>query len=314
MQVSTDTRPTLIIITGPTGSGKTDLSIKLAQTLKCDIISADSRQLYRDIPIGTAAPTPEQLASARHHFIGTLALDDYYSAARYESDVMELLPKVWNDDNIAIMCGGSMMYIDAVTRGIDQLPTISDDIRRHVMQLYESQGIEGVRATLRNLDPEYLRTADPANHRRLVHAVEICLEAGVPYSSLRTGEVKQRPFNTIKMMIDYDRPTLFDRINRRVDNMIAEGLIEEARSVYHLKHLNSLNTVGYKELFAFFDGTMTLDVAVPRIAKNTRVYAKKQHTWLQRDPDLIKLNPESAYKQALELITSKLKLDISSLS
>lgn len=292
-------KPILVVITGPTGSGKTDLSIQLAQRLGCDIISADSRQLFRDIPIGTAAPSPQQLATVTHHFVGTLSLDEYYSAARYEEDVMALLPSMWGKSPYAVMCGGSMMYVDAVTRGIDDLPTVSDSVRRHVMDLYEREGIEGIRATLRNLDPDYLAIADPANHRRLIHAIEISLEAGQPYSSLRTGTVKERPFKTVKMMIDYPRETLFDRINRRVDAMIEDGFIEEARRVYPLRHLNSLNTVGYKEMFAAFDGTMTLDTAIERMKKNTRVYAKKQLTWLKRDPSVIRLNPSTSLTDAL---------------
>lgn len=296
-------RPTLIIVTGPTGSGKTDLSIKLARHLGCEIISADSRQLFRDIPIGTAAPTPEQLNAVKHHFVGTLSLDEYYSAARYEEDVLKLLDKLWQKNDKVIMCGGSMMYIDAVTKGIDELPTVSNQVRDHVMKLYQDEGIEGIRQILRNLDPEYLASADPSNHRRLIHAIEICLESGVPYSSLRTGTVKERPFNIITMMIDYPREELFDRINRRVDEMIANGLEEEARKVYHLRHLNSLNTVGYKEMFAWFDGTMDRDTAIARIAKNTRVYAKKQLTWLKRNPDVIRLNPEEAYSAALSAIS-----------
>lgn len=295
-------KPILVVITGPTGSGKTDLSIQLAQRLGCDIISADSRQLFRDIPIGTAAPSPQQLATVTHHFVGTLSLDEYYSAARYEEDVMALLPSMWEKSPYAVMCGGSMMYVDAVTRGIDDLPTVSDSVRRHVMDLYESEGIEGIRATLRNLDPDYLAIADPANHRRLIHAIEISLEAGQPYSSLRTGTVKERPFKTVKMMIDYPRETLFDRINRRVDAMIEARFIEEARRVYPLRHLNSLNTVGYKEMFAAFDGTMTLDTAIERMKKNTRVYAKKQLTWLKRDPSVIRLNPSTSLTDALDAL------------
>lgn len=295
-------KPTLVVITGPTGSGKTDLSIKLASRLGCDIISADSRQLFRDIPIGTAAPSAAELAAVHHHFVGTLALDEYYSAARYEEDVMALLPAMWEKSPYAVMCGGSMMYVDAVTRGIDDLPTVSDSVRRHVMELYQREGIEGIRATLRNIDPGYLAIADLANHRRLIHAIEISLEAGQPYSSLRTGAVKERPFNAVKMMIDHPREELFDRINRRVDAMVDAGFIEEARKVYPLRHLNSLNTVGYKEMFAFFDGTMDLDTAIARMKKNTRVYAKKQLTWLKRDPEVIRLNPDNALNEALDYL------------
>lgn len=298
-------RPTLIIVTGPTGSGKTDLSIKLARQLGCEIISADSRQLFRDIPIGTAAPTPQQLAAVKHHFVGTLGLDEYYSAARYEEDVMKLLPRLWAKNDKAVMCGGSMMYIDAVTRGIDELPTVSPQVRAHVMQLYDEEGIEGIRLMLRNLDPDYLAQADPSNHRRLIHAIEICLEAGVPYSSLRTGTSKQRPFDIVTMMIDYPREQLFDRINRRVEAMMEQGLEQEARKVYHLRHLNSLNTVGYKEMFAWFDGTMDRDTAMARMAKNTRVYAKKQLTWLKRTPGVIRLSPENAFAEAIQAITSR---------
>jgi len=292
MKLQNGRLPLLIVVTGPTGSGKTDLSIQLAGRLGCDVISADSRQLYRGIPIGTAAPTPEQLAAVRHHFVGTLALDDYYSASRFEEDVLALLPSLFErSGGYAVMCGGSMMYVDAVVNGLDELPTVSEQVRRRTMELYEREGIEGIRAMLRNLDPDYLAIVDPANHKRLVHAVEISIEAGAPYSSLRTGVKRERPFRVVKMMIDYDRAALFDRINRRVDAMVEQGLEEEARRVYPLRRLNSLNTVGYKEMFAYFDGVMPYDVAIPRIAKNTRVYAKKQLTWLRRDPDIVRLDP-----------------------
>lgn len=293
---------TLVIITGPTGSGKTELSIKLAKAIGCEIISADSRQLFRDIPIGTAAPTIDELKAVKHHFIGTLGLDEYYSAARYEEDVMNLLPRLWEKNPVAIMCGGSMMYIDAVAHGVDDLPTVSESVRDEVKNLYEKEGLAGIRAVLRNLDPDYMQKVDLSNPRRIIHAIEISLEAGVPYSSLLTGKKTSRPFNIVKMMIDFPREELFDRINRRVDKMIEAGMIEEARKVYPLRHLNSLNTVGYKELFAYFDGEMTRETAVARIGKNTRVYAKKQLTWLNKDTSVIRLNPSSAYEEAMQAI------------
>lgn len=277
----------LIVITGPTASGKTAMAIKLARKLGTEIISADSRQLFREIPIGTAQPSAEELAAVRHHFIGTLSLGDYYSAARYEEDVMRLLPEIFARCNgTAVMCGGSMMYVDAVCRGIDLLPTVSPEIRQYALALWQEGGNEAVIERLRRLDPEYLETVDLRNHRRLVHALEICLESGRPYSELRTGAVKPRPFEIEKYVIDLQREVLFDRINRRVERMMEEGLLEEARRVFPLRTLNSLNTVGYKELFAFFDGLWDLPTAVARIQKNTRVYAKKQLTWLRRDADV----------------------------
>lgn len=278
---------TLIVVTGPTGSGKTDIAIQMAQKLGCEIISADSRQMYRDLPIGTAAPTARQLAAVPHHLVGNLALTDYYSAACFEQDVLELLPGLWQRSPYAIMCGGSMMYIDAVCNGIDQLPTVSDKNRAEALEVYTSGGIEALIEALKVHDPDYLATApDLNNHKRLVHALEISMEAGRPYSSLLTGRKTERPFRIIKLALNPPREVLFDRINRRVDAMIAAGMEEEARRVYPLRHLNSLNTVGYKELFAMFDGTMDRDTAIARIGKNTRVYAKKQLTWLKRDPSV----------------------------
>ena len=277
----------LIVITGPTASGKTAMAIKLARKLGTEIISADSRQLFREIPTGTAQPSAEELAAVRHHFIGSLSLGDYYSAARYEEDVMRLLPEIFARCNgTAVMCGGSMMYVDAVCRGIDLLPTVSQEIRQYALALWQEGGNEAVIDRLRRLDPAYLETVDLKNHRRLVHALEICLESGRPYSELRTGAVKPRPFEIEKYAIDLPREVLFDRINRRVERMMEEGLLEEARRVFPLRTLNSLNTVGYKELFAFFDGLWDLPTAVARIQKNTRVYAKKQLTWLRRDADV----------------------------
>lgn len=294
---------TLVIVTGPTGSGKTDLAIEIAESLHTEIVSADSRQIYRGIPIGTAVPSADQLALVRHHLIESLNLDQYYSAACFEEDALRILDQIWADNDYAVMCGGSMMYIDAVTKGIDNLPTISDEIREKALKIYTSGGIPALIDTLRGLDPEYLATCDLNNHRRLVHAIEISMQAGVPYSSLRSGAVKQRPFRIIKFAINHPRDILFHRINTRVEAMIEAGMEDEARRVYPLRHLNSLNTVGYKELFAMMDGTMPREVAIPRIAKNTRVYAKKQLLWLSKDPSVILLDPsQPLLPQALKHI------------
>lgn len=297
-------RPTLIVITGPTASGKTSVAIEVAKRLKCDIISADSRQIYRDIPIVSAAPTLDEMQGIAHHFVGTLPLDAYYSASRFEADVLSLLPELFEKNGCAVMCGGSMMYIDAVTDGIDELPDISPQVRDYVSRLLADQGLKAVMAQLEVLDPAYASQVDAANHKRVAHALEICLEAGRPYSILRSGQKTPRPFQIVKVAIDMPREMLFDRINRRLDTMINAGLIEEARNLYHLRHLNSLNTVGLKELFAHFDGTMPLEIALARIAKNTRVYAKKQITWLKR-PGIrpaIAVDSENAVALTLSLL------------
>lgn len=283
----------LIVVTGPTASGKTTLAIELARAIGTEIISADSRQLFRDLSIGTARPTPEELAAVPHHFIATLGLDEYYSAAQYEEDVLRLLPDIFSRcGGNAVICGGSMMYVDAVCDGIDLLPTVSDENRARAYALYEAGGLPAVIRELERLDPAYLRHApDLKNHKRLVHALEISLEAGRPYSSMLTGEKKSRPFGILKFAIDHPREELFSRINRRVEVMMSQGLLEEVRRVYPHRELNSLNTVGYKELFAYLDGQWDLATAVARIQKNTRVYAKKQLTWLRRDPSVIWLDP-----------------------
>lgn len=265
-------------------------------------MSADSRQLYRDLPIGTAAPTTEEMRAVRHHLVGTLDLDEYYSAARFESDALAILADIWHRNDIAIVCGGSMMYVDALTRGIDDMPTVSPEVRQRVRDLYDTHGAEGLGALLEITDPDYWARVDRANTRRVMHALEISMQAGVPYSTLLTGARRERPFRTVKMMIGHTREALFDRINRRTDAMIAGGLIDEARALLPMRHLNSLNTVGYKEMFACFDGLMDLPTATARIAKNTRVYAKKQLTWLRRDPDIITLDPSDPFAAALETI------------
>ena len=293
---------TLIVITGPTGVGKTAAAIKLAQRLHCDIINADSRQIYRDIPICTAAPTAEELAIVRHHFVAIKDLDENYSAAQFETDVMQLLPSLWHQGDYVVMCGGSMMYVDAVCHGIDQLPDISPEVRTAVKEKLHREGLESLMAELEQLDPQYAAMIDRKNTSRVCHGVEICRQAGVPYSTLRTGRAKQRDFKIIKLALNIERSLLFDRINKRVDRMIEDGLEEEARSVYHLRHLNSLNTVGMKEMFAIFDGTMDRHTAIERMKKNTRVYAKKQLTWYRRDPSITWVTPDQAVDTALALL------------
>ena len=284
---------TLIVITGPTGVGKTGKAIELAQSLGTEIVSADSRQLYRDIPIGTAAPTAEELAMVKHHFVGILGLEEYYSAAQFEVDALEVIKRIFAERDYAVMCGGSMLYVDAICRGIDDIPTISDEVRSRVAEMVATLSAEELRETLRSLDPAYHAIVDLNNTKRVAHAIEICLEAGVPYSTLRTGKAKPRDFEIVKIALNLPREELFDRINRRVDAMVEQGLEEEARRVYPLRHLNSLNTVGFKEMFAYFDGTMERGVAIERIKKNTRVYAKKQLTWFQRDTTVRWLHPSA---------------------
>ncbi len=273
---------TVNIITGPTASGKTAAAIILAEQLGCEIISADSRQIFRGIPITTACPSADELARVKHHLVQELELTDYYSAARFEEDALNLITDMEQRGlDQVVVCGGSMMYISALINGLDELPTISDTVRAETLQFFQQEGIEALRAELQRLDPEYMAQADPNNHRRLVHALEIIRQSGQKVSQLRTGQRKQRPFNIKMTVLEPPRPELFERINSRVDKMVANGMIDEARSVYPLRRLNSLNTVGFKELFACFDGVWDLPTAIERIKKNTRVYAKKQLTYLK---------------------------------
>lgn len=293
---------TLIVITGPTGIGKTDIAIKVAQHLGTEIISADSRQIYRNIPIGTACPTTEELSKVKHHFVNILELDRYYSAAQFENDVMALLPQLWEKYDYVVMCGGSMMYVDAVCNGIDDIPTVSEEVRDAAYSILDKEGLEGVAKRVAEIDPDYYEIVDKQNAKRLVHALEIYMQSGKPFSSFRTGEKKKRPFRILKFALNMPREELFTRINTRVDKMIELGLEQEARNVFHLRHLNALNTVGYKEMFAYFDGTMDFITARERLKKNTRVYAKKQLTWYAKDPDIITLHPSTAVEEILALL------------
>lgn len=296
----------LIVILGPTGVGKTALCLDVAEHLGCDIINCDSRQLFYEIPIGTAAPTAEQMQRVRHHFVGTLSLTDYFSASMYEESVTQLLNS--HKDKNFILSGGSMMYIDAVCNGIDDVPTVNDDIRNNLKSRLESEGLNVLVEELHRLDPEHWEIVDRKNPRRILHALEICHQTGHPYSSFMKKEKKVRPFNIIKVGLTRPREELYERINKRVLDMVSEGLVEEARHVYPQRHLNSLNTVGYKEMFAYFDGTIDLEEAIRQIQSNSRRYMRKQETWFKRSSDIRWFHP-SDVKEIIKYIDKSLSLE-----
>ncbi|MEG1563621.1 MAG: tRNA (adenosine(37)-N6)-dimethylallyltransferase MiaA [Bacteroides sp.] len=283
---------TLLVLLGPTGVGKTELSLRLAAHFHTSIISSDSRQLYADLKIGTAAPTPEQLQRVPHYLVGTLGLTDYYSAAQYEQEALHILDKLFVQQDVVILTGGSMMYVDAICKGIDDIPTIDAETREMMMSKYETQGLEHLCAELRLMDPDYYNIVDLKNHKRVIHALEICYLTGKTYTSFRTQQKKERPFRLIKIGLARDRAELYERINHRVDLMMKEGLLEEARSVYAHRELNALNTVGYKELFQYFDGSWELPFAIEKIKQNSRIYSRKQMTWFKRDQEIQWFQPE----------------------
>ena len=282
---------TLIIITGPTGGGKTEATLRIAEHFNVPVINADSRQIFSEIPIGTAAPTAQQQRRVPHYFVGNHHLEDYYSASLYEQDVLNLINS--QDTSISLLSGGSMMYIDAVCKGIDDIPTIRPEIREEMMRRLELEGLEEMCNLLRKLDPEHWEIVDRKNPRRVLHALEICIQTGKTYTSFRSNTTKERPFNIIKIGLNRDRNELYDRINQRVLNMIDEGMIKEALRVYPKRTLSSLNTVGYKEMFEYLDGLTTLDEAIFKIQSNTRKYARKQLTWYKKDDDLQWFNPDN---------------------
>lgn len=286
----------LVVLTGPTAVGKTALSLEVACHFRTEIVSADSRQMYREMRIGTAVPSREELAQVKHHFIGNLSIHDYYNASRYEEEAIALLGGLFRDHQVVIMAGGSMMYIDAVCYGIDDLPVVDPQIRAGLIGRYEAEGIESLRIALKKLDPEYFAVADLRNPKRLLHALEICIMTGRPYSSLRTNSRKNRDFRILRIGLNCDRPILYDRINRRVETMVAAGLEEEARSLLPWRSLNALNTVGYREWFDYFDGKTDRSGVVEKIKSNTRQYARKQLTWFRRDPDMHWFSPEETGK------------------
>lgn len=284
---------TLVVILGPTGIGKTETSINVAEHFSIPIVNADSRQIFYEIPIGTAAPTAEQQRRVRHFFVGTHHIQDYYSASLYEQDVIGLLDSLFAESDIAMMCGGSMMYIDAVCNGIDDIPTVDEATRTLMKHRLAEEGLPALVDELRRLDYEHWQVVDKNNPRRVVHALEICHMTGKTYSSFRTNRVRQRPFRILKIGLTTPRDILYDRINRRVLKMLDEGLVDEVRRVYHLRELNALNTVGYKELFEHFDGLTTLDEAVYKIQSNSRRYCRKQQTWFKKDDSIAWFAPQN---------------------
>jgi len=288
--------PTLIVIIGPTAIGKTELCIELAEALNTEIISADSRQIYKELNIGTAKPGKEELERVPHHFIGTKSIHDYYTAGMFELDVLELLEDLFKKHNQIIMTGGSGLYINAVCEGIDALPRVDPEIRNKLIEQYEKEGIQSLRHDLKKLDPDYYEIADLKNPKRLLKALEITVMTGKPYSSFLTRPKKERPFNILKIGLNKDREELYEAINKRVDKMIDEGLPEEAKELYKHKGANALNTVGYKELFDYFDGNITYQRAIELIKRNTRRYAKRQLTWFSKDEEIEWFHPDEKEK------------------
>ncbi|KGI60270.1 tRNA (adenosine(37)-N6)-dimethylallyltransferase MiaA [Prevotella sp. S7 MS 2] len=296
---------TLIVILGPTGVGKTALCIDLAKHFASPIVNADSRQIFAEMPIGTAAPTLEQQNIVKHYFVGNHKITDYYSAAMYEHDVLQLLPTIFTPDHSkVILTGGSMMYIDAVCKGIDDIPTVTPEIREQVMSIYQQHGLDYLVDMLQQLDPEHWAIVDKQNPRRVIHAIEICMMTGKTYSSFRTNTHKKRPFNIIKIGLNRERDILYQRINERVLQMMEQGLLEEVKSLLPYRHLNALNTVGYKELFNYLDGNITLEEAVRQIQSNTRRYMRKQLTWFKRDCEITWFSPDNI-KEIINYIESK---------
>ena len=289
-------KKTLIVVAGPTGIGKTALAIELANHYNTEIISADSRQFYKELKIGTASPDAEELAAAKHHFIGNLSITDDYNVSKYEQDALQTLNTIFNQNDIAILVGGSGLYIDAVCKGIDDLPDPEPELREEIKKLYEEEGIAALRFKLKLLDPEFYHQVDLANPKRLIRALEVCLTTGQKYSDLRLSNPKSREFNIQKFGLFSERELMYERINLRTDKMIAQGFIEEAYSLLPFRAYNALNTVGYKELFNYFDNSMTLEEAVDKIKINTRRYAKRQLTWFRKDKDIIWIDREDVKK------------------
>jgi len=282
----------LVVLLGPTGVGKTEISLRMAEHFNCPIVSSDSRQFYRELKIGTAAPTEFQLKRVKHYFIGSHSIHDEYNAGQYEVDVMQLLDALFRQNDVVMLVGGSMMYIDAVCNGIDDMPNIDNETREFWRQQYAENGLGYIQNELKRLDPKHYGEVDLQNYKRVLHALEICSITGKPFSDIRTGIRKERPFNIVKIGLNRPRSELYERINNRVDEMMAEGLLEEARQFYEFRHLNTLNTVGYKELYEYLDGNWPLDFAVNMIRQDSRRYAKRQMTWFNRDKEIHWFHPD----------------------
>ncbi len=297
---------TLLVLLGPTGVGKTEWSIRLAKNLNTAVVSADSRQIYRGMRIATAAPTPQQMQQITHYFVGELAPESYYSASAYEQEVLSLVKVLFAQHPVVILSGGSMMYIDAVCKGMDELPTVDEALRQELRGLYKREGLDPIRQQLKLLDPVFYDQVDLKNPQRVIHALEICLMAGKPYSVLRTKPDKTRSFRIVKVGFTRDRDELYDRINSRVDEMMQEGLLDEARGFYPMRHLNALNTVGYKEMFRYFDGDWSLEQAVEKMKQHTRNYARKQLTWFNRDKEIHWVNLTEKETDVMALVSQLL--------
>ena len=299
-------RPTLLVLLGPTGVGKTNLSLSLAEHFGCPIVSSDSRQFYRELKIGTAAPTEDELSRVKHYFIGSHSIHDEYNAGQYEQDAIKLLDELFRKHKVVLLVGGSMMYIDAVCNGMDEIPNVDTETRAFWQKQYADFGLEFIQNELLKLDPTHYGQVDLQNPKRIIHALEICSMTGRPYSELRTGQRKLRDFNILKIGLNRPRPELYERINARVDNMMDEGLLREAEQFYQFRKLNTLNTVGYKELYEYMDGNRTLDFAINMIKQDSRRYAKRQLTWFNRDKDILWFQPEEL-ESKIELVLQNIR-------
>ncbi len=300
-----ENKPNLLVLLGPTGVGKTNISLRLAEYFDCPIVSSDSRQFYRELKIGTATPTKQQLSRVKHYFIGSHSIFDDYSAGQYELDAIKLLAELFENHKVVLLVGGSMMYIDTICNGIDDIPTVNAEIRKYWLDTFAGKGLYYIQEELKRLDPKHYEEVDLQNHKRVLHALEVCTITGKPFSDIRIGKRKERPFNILKIGLNRSREELYNRINSRVDEMMAEGLLQEAEKFYEHRQLNTLNTVGYKELYEYMDGNWSLEFAVNMIKQDSRRYAKRQLTWFNRDKEINWFHPDNE-PEIVEFVHSKL--------